>query len=206
MTRQNRVDPFGLVNASASTGMFFGNRGGSFMRADGTLKPRHWASRQWIICVLSYKGRRHDLDNPRIYTGLFFVDEATALAAGHRPCFECRRADAKAFRDGLVGGGHLQEGGLVGSLDALAAGEIQGVLSGEASRETVAAADLPDGAMYAYEGRAFLKHEGAAQAWSFEGYGAPQRLHETGQRLTPRITCEALRAGYKPVLHPSVYA
>jgi hypothetical protein len=93
---QNRVTPFGELIATSARGTMFGNRGGRFHRDDRTLGARRWASRQWICCVLAFKGRRHPVWRDR-YTALFFLDEVTALAAGHRPCFECRRADAKAF-------------------------------------------------------------------------------------------------------------
>ncbi|HLW90790.1 MAG TPA: hypothetical protein VKS78_05750, partial [Roseiarcus sp.] len=94
---QNRVDPFGELVAMAARGALMGNRGGKFHRPDKTLGRRRWASRQWICCVCSFKGRRRDVWGAG-YTELFFLDESTALAAGHRPCFECRRAEAEAFR------------------------------------------------------------------------------------------------------------
>jgi len=180
-----------------------GNRGGCFHRDDQTLKNRRWTSRRWIICVLSFKDRRRRLMQPGLYTELFFLDEATALAGGHRPCFECRRAEASAFRDALVRLGLMARGQTVEAIDARAAGEIQGVLGGELVREEVRPATLPDGAMYAMGAEAFLKYDGAARRWSFAGYGPPERLHGAGLRLTPHITCEALRAGYRPVLHPT---
>src|SRR6185295_14031040 len=96
MPLQNRVTPFGELIADPARGTLFGNRGGKFHRDDRTLGLRRWASRQWICCVLSFKGRQRDVWG-RFYTELFFLDEPTALAAGHRPCFECRRADAQAF-------------------------------------------------------------------------------------------------------------
>src|SRR6266576_5399223 len=96
MALQNRVDPFGDLIATPARGTMYGNRGGKFHHDDKTLGARRWASRQWICCVLSFKGRRHEVWGAR-YTGLFFLDEVTALAAGHRPCFECRRKDAEAF-------------------------------------------------------------------------------------------------------------
>src|SRR5436853_6144775 len=98
MALQNRVDPFGRLIATLARGTLFGNRGGHFHRDDPTLSKRRWASRQWICCVLSFKGRHREVWG-RGYTELFFLDEVTALAAGHRPCFECRRADAKAFAE-----------------------------------------------------------------------------------------------------------
>src|SRR2546423_14932705 len=98
MALQNRVDPFGELIASPARGMLLGNRGGRFHCDDRTLGKRRWASRQWICCVLRFK-QRHRAVWRDGYTELFFLDEVTALAAGHRPCFECRRADAKAFAE-----------------------------------------------------------------------------------------------------------
>src|SRR3984893_16441108 len=97
MALQNRVDPFGDLIATPARGLLFGNRGGRFHRDPQTLGNRRWASRQWICCVLEFKNRRRKVWDTG-YTELFFLDEPTALAAGHRPCFECRRRDAEAFR------------------------------------------------------------------------------------------------------------
>ena len=98
MPLQNRVTPFGELLAVPARGTFFGNRGGRFHTDAKTLTARRWASRQWICCVLDFKGRQRDVWG-RFYTELFFLDEPTALAAGHRPCFECRRKDAEAFAE-----------------------------------------------------------------------------------------------------------
>src|SRR3954451_19856984 len=98
MALQNRVDPFGELIATSARGLLFGNRGGRFHRDPETLGNRRWASRQWICCVLAFK-QRHRKVWRNGYTELFFLDEVTALAAGHRPCFECRRKDAKAFAE-----------------------------------------------------------------------------------------------------------
>src|SRR3954454_14261074 len=100
MALQNRVDPFGELIATQARGTLFGNRGGRFHRDDRRLGKRRWVSRQWICCVLSFKGRHRNVWS-RGYTELFFLDEVTALAAGHRPCFECRRAAARAFQAAL---------------------------------------------------------------------------------------------------------
>src|ERR1700761_3807879 len=96
MPLQNRVDPFGELFATPARGTMFGNRGGRIHTDDRKLTQRRWASRQWICCVLDFKGRQRDVWG-RYYTELFFLDEVTALAAGHRPCFECRRKEAEAF-------------------------------------------------------------------------------------------------------------
>ena len=97
MPLQNRVSPFGELFASPARGTMFGNRGGKFHRDDKTLGSKRFASRQWICCVLQFKNRQRDVWG-RYYTELFFLDEVTALAAGHRPCFECRREEAKRSR------------------------------------------------------------------------------------------------------------
>src|ERR1700744_3460792 len=98
MPLQNRVDPFGELKVTSTRGTLFGNRGGRFHTDARTLTKRRWASRQWICCVLDFKGRQREVWG-RYYTELFFLDEPTALAAGHRPCFECRRKDAEAFAE-----------------------------------------------------------------------------------------------------------
>src|SRR3984893_5330164 len=98
MPLQNRVTPFGELIAVPARGALFGNRGGRFHTDAKTLTARRWASRQWICCVLDFKGRQRDVWG-RFYTELFFLDEPTALAAGHRPCFECRRKDAETFAE-----------------------------------------------------------------------------------------------------------
>ena len=94
----NRVSPFGELCAFCARGLFMGNRGGRFHTDAKTLTARRWASRQWICCVLDFKGRRRDVWG-RFYTELFFLYEPTALAAGNRPCFECRRKDAETFAE-----------------------------------------------------------------------------------------------------------
>src|ERR1700761_5347148 len=98
MPLQNRVNPFGELFATPARGLFMGNRGGRFHTDGRRLTARRWASRQWICCVLDFKNRQRDIWG-RFYTELFFLDEPTALAAGHRPCFECRRADALRFAE-----------------------------------------------------------------------------------------------------------
>jgi hypothetical protein len=99
----NRIDPFGHLFATAARGLFLGNRGGRFHRDDRTLGVRRWVSRSWICCCLEFKGRHRNVWGAG-YTELFFLDEPTALAAGHRPCFECRRKDAQAFAVAFAAG------------------------------------------------------------------------------------------------------
>ena len=98
MPLQNRVDPFGEYLPIRALGLFMGNRGGRIHTGERTLARRRWSSRQWICCVLDFKARHRSVWRDG-YTELFFLDEVTALAAGHRPCFECRRRDATAFAE-----------------------------------------------------------------------------------------------------------
>ncbi|PKP82249.1 MAG: hypothetical protein CVT79_07245 [Alphaproteobacteria bacterium HGW-Alphaproteobacteria-18] len=204
MPLRNRADPFGLLHAVPARGGFMGNRGGCFHREDRTLRDRQWASQRWIICRLEFKGRRRPLMRPGHYTELFFLDEATALAGGHRPCFECRREAAVAFREALIRAGRMTRGASISEVDKLSAGEIQTVLNGRKERDILAPATLPDGAMYAAGGSAWLVHKRNARAWSFGGYGPAVPLHRAGLRLTPEISCAALNSGYQAALHPSI--
>src|SRR6266567_9598865 len=93
---QNRVTPTGDIIATPHRGLFTGNRGIIHDPATKTL-VRRWASKAWLTCVCEFKGRRRQVMGGRSWTELFFLDEATALSAGHRPCFFCRRDDAKRF-------------------------------------------------------------------------------------------------------------
>ena len=206
MPLQNRVDPFGLIHAVSERGTMMGNRGGCFHTEEKALKSTHWKTRQWITCVLEFKGRQRELMAERQYTELFFLDEVTALAAGHRPCYECRYPDAKRFREALVRSGVFRYRPKASDLSDAIAGEIQSVLKGKSERETIVPSALPDGAMFTTGAAAFLKWQGQAHPWGFSGYGAPIELPEQGVRLTPHITCQALAHGYLPRVHESVQA
>src|SRR5581483_1503003 len=98
MPLQNRVDPFGALFRSPARGTFMGNRGGALHNEEREI-VRQYKSRRWIACVLEFRGRRRTVMSPRRYTELFFLDEAVALAAGHRPCAECRRERFNAFKE-----------------------------------------------------------------------------------------------------------
>lgn len=183
-----------------------GNRGGCFHRADKRLGNRRWASRQWICCVLSFKDRRREVMSRGLYTELFFLDEATALAAGHRPCFECRREEANAFRDAMAKGLNCSDKLLAREMDDLVHDErVAAITTNE--RDLVDFGELPSGAMFAAEGAAFLVTDAGVRRWSFDGYGALDNSPAGAvMSLTPRLYLAALRAGYRPHLHPSARA
>ena len=167
-----------------------GNRGGRFHLPGRVLGRRRWASRQWIACVCQFRGRQRQVWGHG-YTELFFLDEVTALASGHRPCFECRRADALAFRD-CFGAGGMRAGAMDLVLHAERLARPRPALS--------AFADLPDGSMLAIGDAAFAIRDGRWLRWSFDGYHAtesPDPL-ERAIWLTPPSIVAALRRGYRP--------
>ena len=190
---QNRVDPYGALVAVAVRGALMGNRGGRFHRPDRTLGRRRWASRQWISCLCAFQGRHREIWGDS-YTELFFLDEPTALAAGHRPCFLCRRADAEAFRRAFAPGG----GRSAPEMDEVLHRQRLAELPGGAVERPLAG--LPDGTMIERDGRPFAVRGTALLPWSFFGYGAPER-RPAGERvrmLTPPANVAALMAGYRP--------
>lgn len=203
MPLQNRVTPFGDIVAIAQRGLFTGNRGIIHDPATRTLLRKRWAANAWLICVLDYKGKRRRVMGGRSWTELFFLDEAVALAAGHRPCFFCRRQDAEAFRAAWA---RAREGG------APLAPEMDAVLHGERlnhGRKRVHAlpgpvGELPDGAVIAAGGEAYTLAHGRAFRWTEHGYGPAQEIPRADGLLTPPSTLLAMRAGYRPMLHPDL--
>ena len=205
MPLPNRVSPDGSLFADPARGLLLGNRGGRFHdRARQTLPTRLFATRQWICCVLSFKQRRRQVWSSG-YTELFFCDEVTALAAGHRPCMECRRADALAYRAALVRGLGLAEVPLFPAIDRLLDGQRR---DGRRKRLHLQdAATLPDGAVIADGPRFLALRGGQALNWSPEGYGAavPRPCGRVAV-LTPPASLAALAEGYRPLWHPSASA
>jgi hypothetical protein len=190
---QNRIDPFGEFHAVAARGGLMGNRGGRLHRDDRTLSGRRWTSRRWIACVCAFKGRRREVWG-RGYTELFFLDEPTALAAGHRPCFECRRQAARAFLAAFPG----RPDGADAMDEALHRERVEN----RAKRIwRTRLGDLPEGAMIARGGRAYAVRAGALSPWSFAGYDAPAALEPDAviDVLTPPSTVTVLKSGYRPL-------
>jgi len=202
MPLPNRVAPDGALFATTARGLLMGNRGGRFHDPQTRGLPRRiQASRQWICCVLSFKNRRRQVWS-RGYTELFFCDEVTALAAGHRPCMECRRKDALAYRAALVEGLGLRKIPLFPEIDRLLDGERR---DGRAQRTCRRPAEtLPDGAMICDAGRFLALKGDKALLWSPAGYvGKANRPTGTVTVLTPPASLAALSRGYRPLWHPS---
>jgi hypothetical protein len=200
MPLQNRVTPEGEILALAGRGTLMGNRG--VLHDANRRIVRVTQVKRWIACVLEYHGIRRTLMKPNSYTELFFLDEATAFAAGHRPCAECRRGDYTRFRS-------LWESrfGRVRNVD-----EIDAVLHAErldGKRKRTFLADvpaLPDGTCVRTAGASRIVWRGTLAAWSDRGYHDLQPLaqSEKAEVLTPPSIIEVFRAGYVPGVHRSL--
>ena len=201
MPLQNRVTPTGDIIATPHRGMFTGNRGIIHDPATKTL-TRRWASQAWLTCVCEFRGRRRDVMGTRSWTELFFLDEATAFAAGHRPCFYCRRSDANRFRAAWEAGNRAANV-LAREIDAVLHRERLDDRAKRLHRMPMPPESLPDGAMLQQGSESFLIVQGRAQLWSPAGYRAVRTALHEAMLLTPPSTLRALSAGYRPVLHPS---
>jgi hypothetical protein len=202
---QNRVLPTGEIVSDPARGLLMGNRG-CIHRPDRTLGPARWRTKMWISCVLVWRDVRRDVMPPGRWTALFFLDEATAMAAGHRPCGYCRREDYLAYA-----GAWQQAAGLP---QRLRAGEMDTVLHAERvdSRtrrqrtRPARAGELPDGVMVRHDGVVGLLTGGRVLPWSIEGYLAdpiPVSPGTSVELLTPPSSVAAITAGYRPKLHPT---
>ena len=201
MPLQNRVLPSGEIVAHPARGMFTGNRGIIHDPATKTLLRKRWSSDAWLTCVLEFRGRRRKVMERRSWTELFFLDEATAFAAGHRPCFYCRRDDANRFRAAW------EEGNGTGAV-------LAPVMDAVLHRERFASArklhplpkaieKLPDGTMVQAGEENFLIAGGRPLLWSPSGYRKAARDVKHAKLLTPPSIVRAFSAGYRPVLHES---
>jgi hypothetical protein len=205
--RQNRVTPFGDIVATPERGTFMGNRG--VLHDDRGSIRRFWQLKRWLICVLAFRGRRRTVMTAHRYTELFFLDEATALAAGHRPCAECRHARFLDFCAAWAAGRRHSES--------------QRPTADEIDRRLHAERVAPDGAKRTFSenlnalpggvfvrrparnGDAYLVWGGGLLPWSAGGYGRriDRPKNETVEVLTPASTVAAIGAGYSPEVHSS---
>jgi len=194
---QNRVDPLGQLIRTPARGAWMGNRG--LLHDEHQQIARPFRLRAWLICVLEFKGRHRKVMTPNRYTELFFLDEATAFSAGHRPCFECRREAAERFRRAWVKGNPsfgLSEKTSINEIDAVLHRERMGL----AGPYTAPAGELPNGVFVSYEDAPHLVVNGSLYRWSPFGYGeAVMPLSDVELSvLTPLSTVNAFRMGYVP--------
>ncbi len=202
--RPNRVTPYGTLVAVAARGLFWGNRG--CLHDDRGDIVRYSRGQAWLICLLEFKGRRRQLLAPGRLSELFFLDEATALAAGHRPCGECRAAEYRRFREAWTAP-HPGPAWRAPAIDLVL--HRQRLLRPGVRRTYQAPLrTLPDGAMVELEGAPWLVWGTRLLAWEPEGYRSSRARPGAarGRVLTPRGTIGALAHGYRPVVHPSAQA
>jgi hypothetical protein len=208
MPFQNRVTPLGEIIAVPERGLVYGNRG-CLHDAEGGLR-RRYPTQRWIACQLSFRGRRRSpLRSPGRYTELFFLDEVTALAAGHRPCAECRRADYDRFSE-LWSSWHPGQHG-ADAFDAQLDAERRDPGSRRRRMHEAEFGDLPDGAFVLHEGHPHLVLGSDLLSWSPGGYGDPVRRPVRGRAtvITPPSLLALLAAGWDPLvplLHPSAHS
>ena len=210
MPLPNRVDPFGEIHAVAERGTCFGNRGGCIHTPEQTLDGRPWTSERWICCVLEFKGRRRKLMQPGLYTELFFLDEATAFAAGHRPCMECRRPDARRFIEAWEAA-NLPPGERIRSISEIDRRAHAERVDRRTFRQITSRrrlSTLPDGAMLTSDSdpsQPLLLWRGKLYRWTFAGYAAsplPRGDNEVTLLTAPSFAA-AFGQGYEPAVHES---
>jgi hypothetical protein len=209
MARRNRVDPWGDLWAVEPRGLLTGNRG--CLVDEHRALVRHHRGDLWIACLTEYRGWRHELDQPRRWTPLFFLDDAVALAAGHRPCGLCRRDQYRAYRDAVRAA--------VRSATRLRASELNRRLAAERLRRgrglergndrrtwSAPISDLPVGTMFVGpNGGTRVVLETDTMAFAFDGWSDRRdRTDDQVSVLTPPTSVAALAGGYQPLLHPSV--
>lgn len=197
---QNRVDPQGNIIRTSARGAWMGNRGQLHGKGKEILRP--FKLQAWITCLLQFKGWHRQVMSPNLYTELFFLDEATAFAAGHRPCAECRREDYKRFKLYWIEGNPEY-----GFTEKTSIREIDDVLHAEridkqGNKVTFEALgkDLPDGTFIQLDNKPYLLMHNQIFMWTPHGYetGQPLPSSPAVTLLTPKSTINAFRAGYTP--------
>ncbi len=199
---QNRVAPTGEICAHGARGTLLGNRGILHDNAH-QLGPARWKHQAWVTCTLTFKDRRRELMAPGCYTELFFTDEAVALAAGHRPCAECRRDDFNRFREAFCRARpEMPRPIRAPDMDRLMHKARVESRSRRQVTHEAALAELPEGVFFraSPDGSPMIRWNGRIWAWSFEGYSArPGVLPDRVEVLTPEPSVKAITAGYVPM-------
>jgi len=203
MTYQNRVNPLGRLHSSPTKGTLMGNRGILHDETKTILRPH--AHQNWVTCALSFKGIKREIMSPGRYTELFFLDEATAFAAGHRPCAECRRERYREFTDAWRRTHGEPEAGR--SLPQTIDKAIHATRIDRKRRKVTFSApvhSLPDGTMFSDGDDIGLVWRGRHLLWSFEGYHERTgHLSPDVTVLTPRPVVDVFKTGFTPSVHAS---
>jgi hypothetical protein len=203
---QNRVDPYGNIIITSARGNWMGNRGILHDENQNLLRP--YKLKAWITCVLQFRGRKRTVMSPNRYTELFFFDEATAFAAGHRPCFECRRQDYNRFKSFWLKGnpeyGFDEKTSIQKIDDILHRERINRDGSKVKHQENLNT--LPDGTFIEIDGKPYVIFREVIYEWSPFGYGGKKPLPKAEKVivLTPKSLVNTFRAGYVPEVRVGV--
>ncbi|HEX9043215.1 MAG TPA: hypothetical protein VF838_19730 [Trebonia sp.] len=196
---RNRVTPAGELIATEHRGTMYGNRG--VLHDENLALVRRYQVRRWLACVLEFRGRQRPIMRPRRYTELFFLDEAVALAAGHRPCAECRHAAYQSFRTAWTAARALPAKPAANDIDQVLHQQRRLV---DGARVTYPAllSELPDGVFIVCDEEFWLSNNGGLYRWTPAGYtDRAGQFDGPAAVLTPRATVDAIRAGYRPLVH-----
>ncbi|CAN7597088.1 hypothetical protein LJR161_004384 [Variovorax paradoxus] len=201
---KNRVDPWGQLHAVSARGALMGNRG--TLHDENRQIVRSWSRKPWVTCVLSFKGIRRVPFSPGSYSELFFLDEATAFAAGHRPCAACQRERHTLFKRAWFDANPLPEdvGHGVAAMDSRM--HLERTAPAATRRANLARLDdLPAGTLIAQGDQAHLVWGANLLPWTFEGYGKPRRVDHDArvEVLTAPSVVAAFRLGFVPGVHVS---
>lgn len=202
MPLQNRVDPYGALFRTTARGTMLGNRGGAIHNEHKEI-VRPFKSRQWIACLLEFKGRHRKVMSPGLYTELFFLDEATAFAAGHRPCAECRRAHFNSFKEAWNRAhGRPAEAILrAAAIDE----ELHRARIYKSDKRTYEADidELPSGTFIELQQAPFIVWDDQIAEWTAEGYATKRSrpTNETVKVLTPKPIVDCFLGGYLTTTH-----
>jgi len=204
MPLQNRVLPNGEIVAIDARGTLTGNRG-IIHGPDKQLANKRWSHHAWICCVLDWQGRKRDVMSGRKWTELFFLDEATAFAAGHRPCGYCRREAYQAFKTAWNDAFGADTGAK--QIDRALHAERVDPRSRSQKTYWAEAMALPTGAMYRHKRKIYLVTEEVVRPFSVEGYGPCETAPEGNvEVLTPPSMVKVLSAGYMAQLHATAFS
>jgi len=197
---QNRVDPFGNIITTKARGAWMGNRGILHNNEKQIIRP--FKLKAWITCKLEFNGRKRIVMSPNRYTELFFLDEATSFAAGHRPCFECRRNDYQHFKSLWIKGNpeyHLDEKTSITKIDDILQQERIDRNKTKVTYEENFE-ELPDGSFVLFDNKPYIILEQKMYLWTPFGYDKIKVLSMPDRVtiLTPRSIVNTFRAGYLP--------
>lgn len=205
MPLRNRVLPTGEIVADPGRGLMMGNRG-CLHGLTRDVAGARWRSQLWICCVRDWRGWVRDPMPPGRWTALFFLDEATSLAAGHRPCAYCRRGDYLDYAHAWQAAHGLERRPWAREMDAVLHGQRVRPRERQQLTHVAPVTSLPDGVLIRLDGAVGLLAGRRMHCWSWSGYDSPQRVPARVEVLTPPASVAAIGAGYRPLVHPSAPA